>query len=199
RPARGRAQGRRGGGGQGRVLRARADVWRSQGGHRPRRHEAFDARTRRPADDDDAFDERGVIRDGYGMRVPLYLMDSMQRAIAVDARRRRKIVGRDPFGRVASSYEEEEEEDAMTIDAALHRPGYRTSATVNDDEAVAAYREYVRNLTDSWRTTDQAAPRVGPKEGDACMTDDKQPGRWVCEGGALVCRPTQCSDAAPAG
>src|SRR5262249_41995039 len=78
-------------------------------------------------------------------------------------------------------------------------PGYRTSATVNDDEAVAAYREYVRNLTDSWRTTDQAAPHVGPKEGDACMTDDKQPGHWVREGGALVCRPTQRSDAAPAG
>ena len=33
-------------------------------------------------DDDDAFDERGVLRDGKRWTVPMSFMDSMQRSVA---------------------------------------------------------------------------------------------------------------------
>jgi hypothetical protein len=146
-----------------------------------RRHQVFDARGR-PVDDD-------VVPDGGWVRTPMWAMDGVQREIAADARRR-KVVELDPMGRVRSTFEEEEEieEDATTIDAAMHRPGYRT-ARVSDAAAHTAYDEYVRGLTDSWRTTDQPAPHVGPREGDPCMTDDKEPSRWQRRGDALVCVP----------
>jgi len=160
-----------------------------------RRHQAFDARDYRNVDDATAFDERGVLKDGYGVRVPLEFMDSTQRAVARDARRR--TTQRDPQGRLVSTYteEEEEESDAMTIDAelALHRPGYRSSVTVNDDEAAKAYREYVSDQANAWKKRD-AQPRCAyPRAagvGTACTingapgvrveSDDPQ---W------LVCKP----------
>src|SRR5262249_42559543 len=74
-----------------------------------RRYQAFDARDRRPVDDDVAFDARGVIRDGFGLRVPMEFMDSIQRQVA-DAKRR-KTVQYDPQGCVKSTFEEEVEED----------------------------------------------------------------------------------------
>src|SRR5262249_21212760 len=85
----------------------------------------------RLVDDSVALDGRGVIRDGYGVRVPMEVMDAERRRVAGDARRR-KVVARDPMGRVASTYEEEEEDavnDAarfgLTDAYGLHKPGYR--------------------------------------------------------------------------
>ena len=159
-----------------------------------RRYQAFDARSRRPVDDDVAFDERGVIRDGYGMTVPLFLQDALQKAVRADARRR-KVVERDPMGRVRSTFEEEEEEDdATTIDAelAMHKPGYRSSAAVNDAAAHAAYDEYVRGLTDSWRKRDEqpagALPYDPVHEGQAC-TINGAPGTLQRRGDWRVCVP----------
>src|SRR5262249_61948248 len=105
----------------------------------------------------------------------------------------------DPVGGVKSTFEEEEEADSAMTDAelALHRPGYRTSTTVNDDEAVRAYNDSVRETCNAWRTSDQGAPHIGPRAGDPCMTDDKEPGHWVREGDAMVCRATSRSDAVP--
>jgi len=167
-----------------------------------RRFQVFDARGR-PVDDDDAFDERGVIRDGYGMRVPLEFMDSTQKAVRTDARK--KVTQFDPFGRVKSTYEEEEANSMMTdAELALHRPGYRTSATVNDDEAVKAYNEYVRNLTDSWRKCDaQPPPGAYPLSagaGTACAINGA-PGALVesDDGEWLVCKPVSRTDTVPAG
>jgi hypothetical protein len=118
---------------------------------------------RRYEDDDDR-----IVADGEAVHVPLMMMDSTQRAVATDALRR-KVVQRDPMGRVASTYEEEpeeEQEDAASSDAALalHRPGYRTSIAVDDDEAVAAYNQYVRDQANAWRTTDQPAPAKQPAD-----------------------------------
>ena len=51
------------------------------------------------------------------------------------------------------------------------------------------------NLTDSWRTTDQPAPHIGPNEGDAC-TINGQRGTIQRRGDKLVCVPTNDTDAA---
>jgi len=169
-----------------------------------RRHQAFAVRDHSPVDDDDAFDERGVIRDGYGVRVPLFMMDSMQKAVRADARRR-KAVERDPMGRVRSTFEEEEA-DAMMTDAelSLHRPGYRTLGTLNDDEAVRAYNDSVREKCNAWRKRDErpagAYPYDPGREGQAC-TIDGRPGTLQRRGDALVCVPngesSSNSDAVP--
>src|SRR5262249_3746231 len=102
-------------------------------------------------DDDDA-DRHRIIRDGERVRVPMQFMDAVQKEI-VDARHRIKTVHRDPAGRELGSFETEVDHDdddqrhgdaQLMSDAflALHRPGYRTSHRVNDDEAVKAYNEY---------------------------------------------------------
>src|SRR5262249_17504283 len=72
---------------------------------------------------DEALDASGLLRDGYGVRVPLQMCDGLQRDVAsyFDGKRRRKTVARDPLGREMATYEEEEEprrrrrhEDAAT-------------------------------------------------------------------------------------
>jgi hypothetical protein len=165
-----------------------------------RRYQVYDARGR-PVDDDVGFDANGAIRDGYGMRVPLFMMDSTQKAIAADARRK-KVTQYDPYGRVKSTYEEEEADSMMTdAELALHRPGYRTSTAVNDDAAVKAYRQYVADQANAWKKRDAQPPGSYPLsagEGSACTVDGR-PGTLVREGDWLVCRPTQRTDAAPTG
>lgn len=76
-------------------------------------------------DDDDE-----VMRDGQRVRVPLTMMDSMQRAIAQSA----------------------------TFDAALHRPGYRFGDPAEQAvrDAVRITREAM--LADAWRTPATVAP-----------------------------------------
>src|SRR5262245_45791037 len=85
-----------------------------------------------------ALDARGVLKDGFGVHTPLFMMDAVQKSVA-DAKRRR-VTEFDPMGRKRSTFEEEIEEDAALSDAALalHRPGYRTSVGVSDAEAVKA-------------------------------------------------------------
>src|SRR5262249_4880124 len=129
---------------------------------RPRRRRRHMARRRlevidrsgRLVDDDDAFDARGVIRDGYGLRGPLMLADSNQKAVKSDARGK-KVTQFHPFGRVKSTFEEEEADSMMTdAEFALHRPGYRTSTAVNDDAAVEAYHQYVADQANAWKKRD---------------------------------------------
>jgi hypothetical protein len=149
-----------------------------------------------------ALDERGVLKDGFGVHTPLFLMDATQREIAHDAKRK-KVTQYDPYGRVKSTYEEETEADSMMTDAqlALHRPGYRTSTTADDSEAVKAYREYVDAQCNAWMKRDAQPPGSYPLsagEGSACTVDGR-PGTLVREGDWLVCRPTPRTDAAPTG
>ena len=151
-------------------------------------------------DDDDR-----IVRDGEAVRVPLTMMDSVQRRVAADAKRR-KVVERDPMGRVRSTFEEEVEEDAMTTDAqlALHRPGYRTSTRVNDDAAVEAYRQYVADQANAWKKRNaQPPPGAYPLSagvGTAC-TINGAPGVLVesDDGQWLVCKPVARQDSAPTG
>jgi hypothetical protein len=161
----------------------------------------------RLVDDSVALDARGVLKDGYGLRTPMQFMDAEQRRVARDARRR-KVVERDPMGRVRSTFAEEEEEgaDAMTTDAqlALHRPGYRTSTRVNDDAAVEAYRQYVADQASAWKKHNaQPPPGAYPLSagvGTAC-TINGAPGVLVesDDGQCLVCKPAARQDGAPTG
>jgi hypothetical protein len=140
-------------------------------------------RPRRIDDDNDIFDERGIIRDGKRMRVPITMMDSrlpIERmrsnqplvissagyipeeirarmydgipgvTVSSDARRSRKQVARDPMGREAGTYEEE---DTYRD----HKPGYRVGdaarITADAGQALkdAAYSEMVADLQDAWK------------------------------------------------
>jgi len=173
-----------------------------------RRYQAFDARSRRNVDDAEAFDERGIVRDGYGLRVPLTLMDSTQRRVAADAKRR-KVVERDPMGRVRSTFEEEEEEEdaarfGVNDALALHKPGYRYNTDAAAFAQQRAYAESVQRLCDAWKQTD-ASPPVGAYplsggEGNPC-TIDGRPGVLVKtdDGNWLTCRPVSRTDALPIG
>ena len=101
-------------------------------------------RTDRTDDDDDEnlFDERGVLRDHARWRVPMYLMDSVQRAIAMDGaqlRADRPLIV-----------------DAAGGTAGLNRPGYRfptgdARQRANDarNEALAEYQQHQEN---AWRS-----------------------------------------------
>jgi hypothetical protein len=152
---------------------------------------------------DDAFDENGVLRDGFRVRVPMQLMDSRPaprsapivietglrgtqydlnrdfywdgspkpprrrsrleydpdededfievEELDANGRRRRRLVARDPMGREAGEYSEE--------DRALrdHRPGYRSHhVTAADRQRVAdAYNTMVADLQTQWMTPEQ--------------------------------------------
>ena len=112
----------------------------------------------------------------------------------------------DPQGRELGSFETEVEHDdddrrhsdSMLSDAelALHRPGYRTLTWINDDEVVAAYRQYCADQDNAWRRPAGAYP-LSAGAGNAC-TIDGRPGRLVKEGDWLVCKPvSKPADAAP--
>jgi hypothetical protein len=111
-----------------------------------RRQTDGDEKMRRDVDDDDASGEyfsRDVAHDGEVVHCPLFLMDSLQRAI------------HDGMGRPA----------AQAFDARDHRPGYvRVSSPAIADARRAAREarsEYVQALRDAWKRpphTDNGEP-----------------------------------------
>jgi hypothetical protein len=84
-----------------------------------------------------ALDERGCVKDGFGLRTPMQFMDSMQREIATTRSTRLHDGQGGPVG---------------------HKPGfvYASDASVYAarDEARA---EYMKNLSDAW-CRDQRPP-----------------------------------------
>ena len=81
--------------------------------------------------DDDPFDERGVLRDGKTYRTPMYMMDSLQRAIATSGARITDGAGKGGL--------------------ALNRPSFRVSDTSAGDARQRARDDYERDLTSAWR------------------------------------------------
>jgi hypothetical protein len=114
------------------------------------------SRTHRRRQDDDAFDSRGLLKDGHRYRVPTKLMDS--------ANQRARIT------------------DATGGTAGLGRPGYRIP--VSDSPLVAlaaanrrqaAYDSYERALVNAWKAKDAAPDETeSDDEGAICtvMNDD---------------------------
>jgi len=94
-------------------------------------------------DDDDAFDEFGVLKPGRSLRVPKFLMDSMQRSVTT-AR------------------------DADAFDITKHRPGFRVVMTDELAQAAARRREgyeaSVRASEERWK----APQRIEQDRETAC-------------------------------
>src|SRR5262249_46317741 len=186
-------------------------------------------------------DEDEPLRDGESMRVPMFLMDStnstaLQRGIAEHSRksgtdklmrdaRRKKIVQRDPMGRLQSEFEEEED-DAMISDnectftdsrgvtftdhriADTRRALERLQAQQAElqrlyrDGAAArqqAHEDMMRASAEAWRA-DAGPPGAYPysvaAEGGPCTVNGR-PGTLVREGDYLVCKPSARQDAEP--
>jgi hypothetical protein len=172
---------------------------------------------RRRTDDD--F-ENGVLRPGRSVRVPLAMRDGgdwrgdMSRHLHRDVndRRRREMRKYDPRGRLISTAEEEEQEDAAMIDG-FDKPGFvedklRAGRTMTDADRVLrqAYADAERADAEAWRHLSSAGEtHDGPKAGDQCTVREGA-GRYGVEGspgrlrevdGRLVCVSTDHHDSMP--
>ncbi len=122
------------------------------------------ARYQRNNDDDDDFDENGILRDGRTFRVPMRALDSLQRDVAEHFGGRKavqagqKIV--DGYGQGG---------------LALNRPGFRMNATGQNDQSF--YDEYDARIATAYRDADHTAgvegagerEFVGKRVGDRCV------------------------------
>jgi hypothetical protein len=126
--------------------------------------------TRQRHDDDDAFDERGILKDGRSYRVPLRMMDAMQRDVARHGARITDAMGESG--------------------PALRRPGYRVSDAFPRDWSVYdAYDEEVSRMWENKPSTSNGSS--GPRSaqpGDSCTLNGRA-GRLRSIGGSLVCVP----------
>jgi hypothetical protein len=99
-------------------------------------------------DEDDVFDANGLLRDGATYRVPVSMMDALQRDVRKHFSRNSAAPARitDQFGAGGLS---------------LHRPGYRLQsggdAAVRDSlrrDTQAAYDAYDYRITSAWQDQD---------------------------------------------
>lgn len=144
--------------------------------HANSRHQHPRSRIRDWSPDDD------ILQDGETVRVPMRLMDSLQRSVAT-ATTHRIHDGRGNVG-----------------DAAVHRPGPRyltrdANTHLVRDQVDLAYRDYDDQLTNAWRGRDAWSA----SEGDSCTVRDiaggdvgfeGDPGTLQRRGGRLVCVST---------
>jgi hypothetical protein len=84
-------------------------------------------------DEDDAFDEDGLLKDGHVGRVPLMMKDSWQRDMNEDFR----------------SKNHPHVTDASGGTTGLHRPGYRVANTITRDQS--HYDDYDAELEGAWK------------------------------------------------
>jgi hypothetical protein len=121
--------------------------------------------------DDDAFDERGILRDGHTARITMAMRDStdqwrgdMSRHLHRDSRdladrRRRETRKYDPKGRLLSTAEEEEEQDDGLRDAAPRRPHFTDAAL---DEIERVYQEVELRDANAWRNLEGGIGTIVP-------------------------------------
>jgi len=121
-------------------------------------------------DDNSPIDRHGVLKDGARVRVPLYLMDATQRAVAANAAHlhdgRGGLVGHKPsfvYSTDASLNDAKERAyaayDAEQADAYKHLQGgrqvrravEREDAMPMMDERERAYRDYDEAAANAWR------------------------------------------------
>ncbi len=136
-------------------------------------------RTKRRYSDDDAFDERGILKDGRRAVFRTQMMDGANR-----------------IARVTGS-------------AGLGRPGYRIPLSDSPLDALAAatkrqsaYDSYERALTNAWRGRGDAVGESDPSQiGAACTVYNEQfpddfgaPGHLRMYGGKVVCVPDRRND-----
>lgn len=105
-------------------------------------------------DDEDAFDENGVLKDGHSYRVPMRMLDNLQRAVHDHATGLRQ---------------------ARILDAPLHQPGF-----VRNPRNVAARRALYdaldAELQEAWRTPPSngtRAPTEQPLQQKRIVNDER--------------------------
>jgi hypothetical protein len=139
---------------------------------------------------EDAFDSRGVLKDGASVTVGLQMRDS---ANSWRDDMHRTLVGKRMV------------HDGTKSPLGLHKPGFRftTDAAARrtaDAEIERAYRDYDLRDSEAWRGQDAAPAGSYPLsagEGTTC-TIDGHDGRLVRKSDWLVCQPTRRQDAVDA-
>jgi hypothetical protein len=140
------------------------------------------SRDGREVAESEAVDERGVVRDGFRLRVPVEMRDaspSSPTAIMmysgmgthstfyddIEDRRRSRTVVRDPKGRLLQTRETEEEEDSAMdfTDAEAVRRAFidseaRWAGGDGADERQKAYAQMCREMQDAWRNPQPGHP-----------------------------------------
>jgi hypothetical protein len=91
---------------------------------------------RRRHDDDDMFDEKGVLRDGCRYRVPMYALDTVQREMQRQ------------FGPLRFSDVDGQLHEPNPV---RHQPGFVRCDTAARDAKEAAYREVAERDCNAWR------------------------------------------------
>ena len=134
--------------------------------------------------DDDAdfeiIDGKKVLKDFRGLRVPMHMMDGVQRQVA-DNNERLTADRRSTF-----------------VDARAHRPGWRLPDSA-DSTKQKIYDDYDRRVGSLWRR-DATGETIGAREGDVCTVrqggkGEGGPGTMQYVDGELVCVPDKRADA----
>ena len=104
-------------------------------------------------DEEDAFDENGVLKDGHSYRVPMRMLDSLQRAVHEHVAGRQKV---------------------RIHDAPLHQPGFvRDARSVEERRKI--YDEYDGTVSNAWKNPPTS--RKGVSGSQAAESDRQGSGR----------------------
>jgi hypothetical protein len=114
---------------------------------------------------DEAFNKDGILKSGFAMRTSLQMTDAMQKDVAANDKRKHKATTEYvPDGRVTNRFETTEDdpdEDEVTdaapmLDAAKHRPGFRSVNHAADSIARAQQITRDAMLADTYAEVDAA-------------------------------------------
>lgn len=152
----------------------------------------------RTVDASEALDADGTLRNGYGIRTPIHLMDSMQRDIAGDAGHKHDAAQgfTDSRGVFYAADQRVTDAQRATDYAAGREEGLRQKWRDGRAEAAEARQAMIADMAVAWK---DAAPPAGAYpyearlEGTQCTIDGAD-GRLEKKGDYLVCVPIRKSD-----
>jgi hypothetical protein len=140
--------------------------------------------------EEETEEEDGIIADGGSLRVPMWAMDSVQKAVATLAAATKLLVT-----------------DGTDNALNLHKPGFRFSTNPAERAAAdaaleQAYLEVEARDSEAWRSSFDEHPlnmqnrglSPGKREGDACSIDGRR-GRLQMVNGQLECIADKQHDA----
>lgn len=113
--------------------------------------------------------ERGTVADGSRLRVPLHLMDAMQKDV------------KESFAKIMDANE-----------LARHRPGFRTADTDTSKDRRKLYDKYDLAKANEYKRDDSGAGEsefIGAVAGDSCTINGNTGTLQYTEGGDLICVP----------
>ncbi len=102
-----------------------------------------------------AYDEKGILKDGHALVVPLRMMDAMQKDV------------HEHFSRAKVT------DGAGNSGLSLHKPGFRISNTVTRSPSI--YDTYDAELAGSYKNVGAVESEVrGQRQGDSCTVKSDQ-------------------------